>query len=91
VRWLAQRSLEALERELPLGIEAQLARIDHTVGQEQRRRDVIACLESLTKLAPGRLAAPMPGLLVTPDFKAELEALITLMNHQEKRAIAIGE
>ena len=91
VRWLAQRSLEALERELPLGIGAQLARIDHTVGQEQRRRDVIACLESLAKLAPGRLAAPAPGLLVTPEFRAELEALITLMNHQEKRAIAIGE
>jgi predicted CXXCH cytochrome family protein len=91
VRWLAQRSLLALERELPLGMQKELERIDHTSGSEQRRRDVLETLSRLAQTAPGKLAAPKPGMLVNTDFRAQIEALITLMNNQEKRVIAIGE
>jgi hypothetical protein len=88
---LAQRSLLALERELPLGMQKELERIDHTSGSEQRRRDVLETLSRLAQTAPGKLAAPKPGMLVNTDFRAQIEALITLMNNQEKRVIAIGE
>lgn len=89
IRRLAQRSLLALEQELPLGLAGQLASWDHTAGpsREKMARNV---LDALARQAPGRLAQPRPGLL-NEDFSADMPALLALLDLQDERVIDIGE
>jgi hypothetical protein len=91
VRWLAQRSLVALERRTPIGIEDVITRIDHTAGVEERRRDVFRLLDALAAKAPGRLRTPEPGSLLKADFRLDLASVIRLTNLQSKNSISIGE
>ena len=91
IRWIAQQSLGALERELPLGLTGVLEGIDHQAGPEARRASLFAALEAVARLAPGKLTIPIPGGLARADFTLDLEAVIRLADLQGNHSISIGE
>ncbi len=92
VRWLAQRSLQAIEARAPIGVANRLAAIDHTAGPEARRTAVFGLLDAIAaRAASGRLPPPAPDLLAGADFRLDLEAVIRLTDLQAKSPIAIGE
>jgi hypothetical protein len=88
IRWMAERSLRNLERELPLGYLGILDEWDHTDGA---RRDIFVPLfEVLTAEGPRHLAGT-DRLLVRPDFSVDTAAIVDLLNRQADRIIDIGE
>jgi predicted CXXCH cytochrome family protein len=91
VRWMAQRSLAQLERELPTGLGSALDAIDFLAGPEQRRNAVLTLIARIAERARGRLHAPAAGQLVGTDFTPELEAVFRLTDLQGLRSISIGE
>jgi predicted CXXCH cytochrome family protein len=91
VRWLAQRSLAALEQRRATGIGDQLARVDHTAGEQQRRKDVFTLLDAFARNARTRLPPPAPVELLGPDFRLDLPAVVKLTDLQGRNPISIGE
>jgi hypothetical protein len=91
VRWLAQRSLEALERELPIGLAPALASFDFTEGPESRRKTVLDLLDLVAARSRAALAPAKDGLLLRPDGAPDLPAIVPLTERQLGRAISIGE
>jgi predicted CXXCH cytochrome family protein len=91
IRWLAQRSLHALEREYPIDTLDALAKIDHQSGAELRRENLFGMLGVLAGRARGTLRPPLPGFLVKDDFTLDLAAVILLTELQGERSISIGE
>ncbi len=91
VRFLAQRSLRAIESRSPYGIEALLKDVDHTAGPDARRRDVFALLDGIATGAKGRAAVPATTALLGVDFRLDLPAVIRLTDLQGRNLIAIGE
>jgi hypothetical protein len=91
VRFLARRSLLALEARSPSGI-GELARgVDHLAEAETRRRDVFALLERIATGARGRAAPPASTALLDADFRLQLPAVVRLTDLQGRNLIAIGE
>jgi hypothetical protein len=91
VRWLAQRSLEALERELPIGLGVALDAFDFTEGPERRRARVLELLDLVAARSRASLATPGAGCLLRPDGAPDLSAIVPLTERQLGRAISIGE
>ncbi len=91
VRSLAQRSLEALERELPIGLAPALASFDFTDGAESRRKVVLELLDLVAAKSRAALAPSKPGFLLRPDGAPDLPAIVPLTERQLGRAISIGE
>jgi predicted CXXCH cytochrome family protein len=91
IRWLARKSLIALEEELPLGLGAELAAFDPASDEPTRRAAAIAIFERTAALAPARLAPPAAGSLVRADFRPDLPAIVEALNRQARRVISIGE
>jgi hypothetical protein len=91
VRFTAQRSLLALERELPLGMTSDLERFPRDARQSERTPAVRALFAELARRAPGRCSAPRPDQLLAPDFTPRLDELVPLLRRQAARAIDIGE
>jgi hypothetical protein len=91
IRWLAQNSLAALERELPLDLGGAIAAIDHTSSADERRADVLGLIRLVAASSRSKLHPPRSGQLLRPDFTPELETIIQLTNQQAARSISIGE
>ncbi|HUR27839.1 MAG TPA: cytochrome c3 family protein [Planctomycetota bacterium] len=91
IRWLAERSLAALEREEPLGLADALDSIDFTAGADARRKAVFAVLRLVAERAPGKLRPPFAGSLASSSFALDLEAVVRLTNLQGEHVISIGE
>lgn len=91
VRWIAQRSLEALERELPIGTREFLENIDHMDGPAARREALFGMLRQIAEHSRAQLRVTPAGLFVRADFTLDLEAIIQLTNLQGERSISIGE
>ncbi len=91
IRWIAQRSLSALEREHPIGLDAALLKIDHMSGEDDRRSAVLGMLKLVALRSREKLKAPFAGSLLRDDFTLDLEAIIRLTNLQGERSISIGE
>jgi predicted CXXCH cytochrome family protein len=92
IRWLARRSLLALEDELPLGLAPRIAAWDPT-DHESRSRFAELLLAEIAARGPGRLRLPAAAgpLLVNDDLSPDLPALVGLLELQEERVISIGE
>lgn len=91
IRWRAQKSLVALERELPLGIGQDLARWDHE-GEIVARKEVAhRLLGSFARLGLGKLRQPARTTLLGPELRPNLKLMRSLLNLQSKSAISIGE
>lgn len=91
VRYLARRSLLALEARQPWGLAARVQRIDHLAGAAVRHDDVFGLLEAIARAAPGRAAPPAATALLGVDFRVDLPAVIRLTDLQGRNLIAIGE
>jgi hypothetical protein len=91
VRWLAQRSLEDLEGELPTGLASALESFDFTDGSGSRRKAVLELLDLVAARSRASLALPAAGLLLRPDGAPDLSAIVPLTERQLSRAISIGE
>ncbi len=91
VRWMAQRSLHALECELPTALAARVDAFDHLAAAEVRRAGALEILDGLPAALRGRLRPPRDGLLMDSEFRADLEAYVKLADLQSSRVIAIGE
>jgi hypothetical protein len=91
VRWLAQRSLEALERELPIGLAPALESFDFSDGAKSRRAVVLELLDLVAARSRASLAPPADGLLLRRDGSPDLPAIVPLIERQLGRAISIGE
>ena len=88
IRWMAERSLRNLGQELPLGFEPLLDDWDHT---DAAQRDIFLSLfDVLAAEGPAWLDAP-PGLLLNPDYSADIRAILDLLNLQADHIIDIGE
>lgn len=91
VRWLAQRSLAALEQRRPMGLAALLTTVDHTAGPAARGESVRALLDFVATEGPRQLPPPAPGMLLAGDCRLELKAVIRLTDLQSRNLISIGE
>lgn len=91
VRWIAQRSLQTLEREFPIGTAEYLRTIDHMAGPEARRAALFGMLELIAERSRDRLHTAPAGFFVGGDFIMDLEAIIRLTDLQGERSISIGE
>ncbi|HEX5053904.1 MAG TPA: cytochrome c3 family protein [Planctomycetota bacterium] len=91
VRFLARRSLLALEARAPLGLDELLRSIDHTAGAEQRGRDVFGLLDAIAARARGRAAVPATASLIGADFRLDVRAVVRLTDLQGRNLISIGE
>jgi len=88
IRWMARRSLLALEQEWDTGLSAPLAGWDHT--QASTRADMARDL--LDRVASSEL--PLEGIhpvLLHPDGSINMERILGLLDLQEDRVIDIGE
>ena len=91
VRWLAQRSLAAMERRRPIGFAPLLARVDHTASASMRSEAVRTLLDFVAAEGPRQLPPPTPGMLLAGDCRLELKAVIRLTDLQSRNLISIGE
>lgn len=89
IRWLARRSLLALEDELSLGLRGLLAGWDH-MDAAGRTDFAYLALDELALRAPERLRPAAPGMLMN-DYSPDLESMVRLMDLQQDRVISIGE
>ncbi|MEZ5963730.1 MAG: cytochrome c3 family protein [Planctomycetota bacterium] len=90
VRWLAWRSLQALEVEAPPPVRDVLAAFDHVGARETRERVGRQLFATFAQQAPVRFAPPASPFVGT-DFAPNMQALVPLLNLQSQRPIAIGE
>ena len=91
IRTLARRSLVALDTELGLGLERELALFD-TFGTSEERRDAsLRLLELFRERAVARCTPPRPGELLDARFAADLERIVKLLELQSDHVISIGE
>ena len=91
VRFLARRSLLALEARSPWGLAERVGRVDHLATGAQRRTDVFGLLEAIAIAARGRAAVPASTALLGVDFRVDLPAMVRLTDLQGRNLIAIGE
>ena len=91
VRFLARRSLLALEARAPWQLAERVQRIDHLAGAATRRDDVFALLAAIAAAAPGRAGIPPSTALLGTDFRLDLPAVIRLTDLQGRNLISIGE
>lgn len=91
VRFLAQRSLLALEARAPWQLAERVQRIDYLAGPARRRDDVFQLLAAIAAGAPGRAGIPPSTALLGADFRLDLPAVIRLTDLQGRNLISIGE
>ena len=91
LRWLARRSLFALEEEHPVGLPLHFDDWDHMDASAANRGKMVDALREALRLgAPGRLHTPDPARLMKSDF-TEDTAMRNLCGHQSSHVISIGE
>jgi hypothetical protein len=91
IRYLARRSLLALDDGLQLGMKAELAQFDHLAPVSKRTAALRDLLAHFAEHARGKLRPPRDGSLVSKDFQAELDRVRALLDRQSDRLISIGE
>jgi predicted CXXCH cytochrome family protein len=91
VRFLARRSLLALEERSPWGLAERVARVDHLAPGAQRGKDVFGLLDAVAAAARGRAAPPPSTALLGVDFRIDLPGVVKLTDLQGRNLIAIGE
>ena len=89
IRRMAQRSLVALERELPIGAAAD--DFDHLAEFAERRDRVGVLLARIAAACARRLSPPLDHSLLGVDHRPDLQAIGPLLDAQASRAISIGE
>ena len=88
IRWMARRSLLALEREWETGLSAALAGWDHT--QASTRTEI--AYDLMDRVASSGLPIDQnQSVLLLPDGSINMEQILGLLDLQEDRIIDIGE
>jgi len=91
VRFLARRSALALDHQLALGLEQDIAAYDVQAGRDVRDPALQALLGRFAAAARERLPPPRPGLLVNPDWRLDFDRLRPLLGSQRHHVISVGE
>lgn len=91
IRTIARRSLKALDRELALGMAAELEAFDTFADADTRRQGVLKLLEKLERTAAGRFPSPRADSMLDARFRLELERVTRLLERQSDHVISIGE
>jgi predicted CXXCH cytochrome family protein len=94
VRWLAKRSLLALEERLSSGIGASLATWEHDADPLERVERLRELLDMLVQRAPAsmRPAADLSAkFLVRSNLSPMMKEITALLDLQSERVISIGE
>lgn len=91
IRTIARRSLKALDRELGLGMAAELEAFDTFADADSRRESVLKLLEKLERAAAGRFPSPRADSMLDARFRVELERVTRLLERQSDHVISIGE
>jgi predicted CXXCH cytochrome family protein len=95
VRVLALRSLRALDRELALGLEQELASYDPLAAPDQRTARLLELLERVPPRLRPRLASDLASglapLLLSADGRPDLQRIRALLELQSDHVISIGE
>lgn len=91
IRTIARRSLKNLNRELALGLEADLDGFETFADMETRRARVFALLAKSRTLLRARCATPGQETMLSPEFELALERVTKLLDLQSDHVISIGE
>ncbi len=91
VRYMARRSLLALEARAVWGLAQRVQRVDHLAPTAARRDDVFALLEAIASTAKGKAPPPPSTALLGVDFRLDVPAVVRLTDLQGRNLIAIGE
>jgi predicted CXXCH cytochrome family protein len=91
IRTLARRSMRALDGELELGLEPELAAFDTFAPLSERQKRVFAVLASVERACKQRGLAPSAAALLSNDSKLDLARVRALLDLQSDHVIAIGE
>jgi hypothetical protein len=91
IRTLARRSLRALDGELKLGLEPELAAFDVFAPLADRQKRVFALLAEVEGVCKARGLALPSSALFTAEGKLDLDRVRALLDRQSDHVIAIGE
>lgn len=91
IRWLAQQSLDALEREYQTPLGTALSSYDHLAPQEVRTKVVRDMLSVLSTISPSAFNIPPKHPLMDNVGALNMLEITRMLSLQTSRAISIGE
>jgi hypothetical protein len=94
VRWLAKRSLLALEERMASGIGEPLAAWEHDSDPQERVERLRELIRMLVQKAPASMrpaADRAAAFLISEDLSPMMQEISTLLDLQSDRVISIGE
>src|SRR5690606_34567593 len=87
IRLLSRRSALRLERALGLGLADALSGFDPQAPPARRNRTQLALLRSFAEHARGKLPPPPADVLLSSEFRLDIDAVGALLKRQAASAV----